>query len=168
MDPFIGEISLFSFSWPPRNWAICNGSSLPVASNQALYALIGNQYGGNSINFNIPDLRGRVPLQISPYYNQGTYGGDEYVALNKNNLPAHNHILNTVNETATLKINSGDGFLANTNEQSPLYSSSQTNLIPLNTNSISYEGKGAAHYNMQPYIALNFCIALQGIFPSRQ
>lgn len=171
-DPFVGEIRMWSFDWAPQGWAKCDGAIMQIYQYQALFALIGNTYGGTyPNNFALPDLRGRVPIHTGTIdgqlFKQGAYGGAESVTLDIGELSTHNHKLYAYDGASSTKINPGDALLAATNAGAPIYSSPE-NLIPINPGTVSYEGGGQAHTNMQPYLTVNFCIALTGLFPSRQ
>lgn len=176
-DYYLGEIRIFSFSWAPVAWALCDGKILPVAQNQALYALLGTRYGGTAnTSFALPDLRGRVPLNHTltsgTYASVGQKGGTEAVALNVTQCPSHNHTISATTSSSddfgangewlatTVSSNAGD-----TNPY-PLYGAA-TGLVPLNPNALSGSGAGQGHSNMQPFAVVNFCIATAGIFPSR-
>lgn len=168
-EPFLSEIRMMSFNFPPKGWAFCNGQLLPINQNQALFALLGTQYGGNGqTNFALPDLRGRVPmhtgLQSGPL---GSTGGQESVTLTQAQLPAHAHALYATTALATTGSPAGalpgkKGRLGR-----DLYAAPDTDkLVALNGNAVTSRGGSQAHQNMQPYLTINFAIALQGIFPS--
>ncbi|MGZ5049628.1 MAG: phage tail protein [Methylobacter sp.] len=176
-DYFLGEIRMFSFSWAPQNWALCQGQQLGVQQNQALFALLGNTYGGNlQTVFNLPDLRGRVPLcfGVSPIsgttYQQGVSyaGGTEGVTLTAAQVPIHTHTVKAM--SAKGSAGPVDGIISslNTTVTPSVFGTyaAGTALQPLNNGTVSTVG-GAAHSNMQPFTVANFCIATVGIFPSR-
>lgn len=159
--PFLGQIQLFGFPFAPKGWAFCNGATLPLAQNQALFSLLGTQYGGNGqTTFNLPDLQGRTSLGFSSAYAQGAVGGEAAHVLLINELPAHTH---------SLLASSGDGTVSSPVAAYPAvtartpYAASSSGAL-LNS---SGTGNGAGHPNQSPYLVLNFCIALQGIFPIR-
>lgn len=168
MDPFIGQIQDFGFNFPPRGWALCDGSILSIASNTALFSLIGTQFGGNgTTNFALPDLRGRTPIGQGngpglSDYQVGEQVGVETVTLGVPEMPMHNHVLRAVNDGAsgTVPTNStlGAGEFWNTN--APTTASS-----PL---SLQQTGNNQGHNNMQPTLVVNWCICLQGVYPQRQ
>lgn len=181
-DPFVGEIKIWSFGWAPRGWALCNGALLAVSQNQALFALIGTQFGGNGVtNFQLPDLRGRVAAGatfgssspgLTPYA-QGAVGGAENVSLVAANFPTHNHMVQGVNVKATA-LNPAGMMPANATSTATtstqayqIYAGSWAAGATLNASTIGLDGGGAAHNNMQPYGVVNFSISLSGIFPSR-
>lgn len=166
LDPFIGEIKLLPWSWAPKNWHICDGSLLPISNYTALFSLLGVQYGGNgTTNFALPDLRGRAPIHFGTVYQQGDQDGSESVTLLPNQLPAHNHALLGSSQPAQ-KANP-TGVLAQINPTTALHYASDAPLQPLNPTSVQIAGSGGPHNNMQPYLVLNYCIALFGVFPSR-
>lgn len=177
MEAFMGEIHAFGFNFAPKGWAQCNGQLLPINQNQALFSLLGTTYGGNgTTNFALPDLRGRVPLHpnvggANPSgvsLAAGNTGGEEQHTLTVNETPAHTHTMQAVNASGTAASPAGQlpasaiastgGALLNT------YATGAA--VPLAAASVSSTG-GQPHANMQPYTVLNFCIALQGIYPSR-
>ncbi|ADX47151.1 Tail Collar domain protein [Paracidovorax avenae ATCC 19860] len=174
LDPFIGEISIFAGNYPPKGWAFCQGQILSIAQNSALFALLGTTYGGNGVTtFALPDLRGRIPLGPgqglgSPTnYMQGQVGGQETVTLLSNQMPAHVH-------TASVAVSSSQGnspapngrYLAASDQRNDQYTDQGPDgtLAGVTTN---VAGSSMPHENMPPYLCLNFIIALQGVFPSR-
>ncbi|MBK9257727.1 MAG: phage tail protein [Saprospiraceae bacterium] len=175
MEPFIGQIAAFGFNFAPKGWAMCNGQLLAIAQNSALFSLIGTYYGGDGIStFALPDLRGRVAINqgqgpgLSPY-SLGQRAGSESVTLNTSQIPAHNHI-------ATLRGNGEDANSGDANNKTlgaasaNIYNSNPPeNGATLNVNSLQVAPTGGnqPHSNMQPYLVINYCIALQGIFPPR-
>lgn len=173
MDPFLGEIRLMSFNFAPKGWAQCAGQTLAINQNQALFALLGTYYGGNgTANFMLPDLRGRVPVHMgqssSGTYAIGQQAGTENVTLNTSQLPQHNHLVQAVN-TKGGALEPFNKFLAQsqgTGQGQPGYVAA-ANTTTLNPASIQPAGGTQPHTNIQPYLAMNYCIALQGIFPSR-
>lgn len=173
MDPFIGQISLFAFGKIPQGWAACNGQLLPINQNQALYSLLGVTYGGDAkTTFALPDLRGRVAVNANftnPSYKLGAAGGVESVTLNTQSMPSHNHSVGVVNATGNKKAGLGN-YLAGTaaiNSVSPPLFAGSNNLLAINPTSVSTTGGGGAHNNMQPFLAVTYCIATQGIWPPR-
>jgi microcystin-dependent protein len=170
MDPFVGEIRLFSFSFAPKGWSTCDGQSLAIYQNQALYALIGTTYGGSGSNFNLPDLRGRTMLHrsiVPPVYQEGVAGGTETVALTgTSQLPAHTHGLTANSGAGTTNVPRNNVPAAVADATKFAYATvkaSPATYLP----ALSSTG-GASHNNMQPSLTLNYCIALSGIFPARQ
>lgn len=168
-EPFLSEIRIFSFNYPPKGWAFCNGQLLPINQNQALFALLGTTYGGNGqTNFALPNLRGRAPLHEGDGHTLGEAAGSSAVTLNIQQLPTHTHFLNnnmaTVsdNTNATQGAPGGNNWANNGKAQ---WCTSQPNAV-MHPASVTNVGGSQPHTNMQPYLVLNFCIALQGIFPS--
>lgn len=171
-EPFVGEIRLFSFAFAPKNWAQCNGQLMTITQNQALFSLLGVKYGGNpTTNFNLPDLRGRVPLNYgrSPVsgtvYQIANAGGAEAVTLTAATMPTHNHTY-AVSTTAATKIGPNAARYYSASPPANLYVAGQPN-VALNAAAVDTVGGGQAHSNMQPYVTLNFCIALTGYYPPR-
>lgn len=168
MDPFIGEIRLFGFNYAPRGWAMCQGQLLPISPNTALFALLGTQYGGDGRNtFALPDLRGRVPIGVgqgtgtSPYQ-QGQTGGQEQVTLQPPQLPPHNH---TVAASASATGKNPSNALPAVTPDGASYGTTAD--MSMSSTMVGGGGNGQPHENRQPYLALNWCIALEGIFPPR-
>jgi microcystin-dependent protein len=168
-EPFLGEIKLMSFSFVPRGWASCDGQLLPIAQNQALFALLGTTYGGNGqTTFALPDLRGRVPMHLNSNSGQqlGDSNGVENYTLTSGEVPLHNHYpiasLNLANSN-----NPSGGVWATTSVSSYHSSPDSTTMITGILTPFAVAGGTLPHANMQPYTVLNFCIAIVGIFPSR-
>lgn len=165
-DGFMGEIRLFSFNYPPKGWAKCDGQLLPINQNQALFSLLGTMYGGNGqTNFALPNLRGQVPIHLGQGHTQGEAGGQQSQTLNIQQLPTHNHFLNGSTTAATTVSPDVNTVLSASNPQS-LYASA-SNLTAMAPNAIGNTGGSQAHQNMQPFLVMNYCIYLQGVFPSR-
>ena len=173
-DPFIGQIMITPYSFAPRGFAQCNGQLLPVTQNQALFALLGTRYGGNgTANFQLPNLQGRTPYGMGISQSSGTQypigqsGGSETVTLTNNQLPAHTHMACFSASPGTTR-GQANGLFGNTGT-SALYTpyTAGSNQVPLAPGSVSPDGGGQPHSNMQPYSVLNFCIALVGIYPTR-
>jgi len=172
MEPFIGQIQAFGFNFAPRGWALCNGQLLPINQYQALFSLLGTTYGGDGrTSFGLPDLRGRVPIHsgngpgLTPK-RLGEKGGAETTTLTTNQIPSHSH---SVVIKALEEGNSDDpeGKLIAGNGLSSFGSDNSSTLKNLKPIDSSNTGASQSHNNMQPYLCINFCIALQGIFPSR-
>ena len=162
-EPFLSEIRLMSFVFAPKGWALCNGQLLPINQNQALFSLLGTTFGGNGqTTFALPDLRGRVPVHVGGGYILGTRAGAAAHTLTLNEMPQHTHSVN-VNANAGATANPGNAVLSKA--PANVYGPPQ-NLGAMNAASVLQTGGSQAHNNMQPYLTLNFCIALQGIFPS--
>jgi microcystin-dependent protein len=164
--PFLGQISIFAFNYAPQGWAMCNGQLLPINQNQALFALLGTMYGGNGLTtFALPNLQGRTPLHKGAGRVQASAGGAEAHTLTLSELPAHTHTLSATSGAATTVDPTGNALA---NPAFPLYAPfAPANVTVLNPASVSNVGGSQPHPNMQPFLAVNFCIALQGIFPSR-
>jgi microcystin-dependent protein len=163
-EPFLSEIKIVSFNFPPKGWALCNGQLLPINQNQALFALLGTTYGGNGqTNFALPNLRGRVPIHFGAAHSLGEAAGSTSVTVNIQQLSTHTHPFmgsGTLGDTPS----SANTVLAQT--PTIIYGPVQalTTLNPINVSSV---GGSQPHNNMMPYLTLNFIIALQGIFPSQ-
>ncbi len=161
--PFIAEIRIFSFNFPPKGWAFCNGQLLPINQNQALFSLLGTTYGGDGqTNFGLPDLRSRVPFHFGNGHTLGERAGEEAHTLTNPEMPQHTH--SPVGSSATANAAAPTGNLWATLTSAGYAPSSNTTLNPA---SITNSGGSQAHNNLSPLLVLNFCIALQGIFPSR-
>ena len=163
-EVFLGQIMLTGFNFAPRGFATCDGQLLPINQNQALFALLGTQYGGNGVStFGLPDLRGRTPRGFSEGQSVGVASGVETVSLSATQLPPHTHRFAGTTAAANAR-RPQDALFATSGTE--LYATPGTQ-VPLATNTVDNCGTGAPHDNMQPYSVLNFCIALNGIFPSR-
>lgn len=162
-EPFLAEIRVFSFDFAPRGWAHCNGQLLPINQNQALFALLGTMYGGNGVTtFALPDLQDRVPVHIGAGRLQGNRGGEREHAVTTDELPTHDHAFVGVGGNATTSTPTGAAPAATNNAYHDL-----TQPTKLNHSAVASTGNSGAHENMAPSLALNFCIALVGIFPDR-
>lgn len=161
-EPFLSEIRIMSFGYAPRGWALCNGQLLPINQNQALFSLLGTTYGGNGqTNFGLPDLRGNVPIHVGQGFTLGQKGGEQAHTLTSSELPLHTHVLQAQPSPGT-QLPAVGGFLS---QATNVYNTAQT-LTTLQPATVGNVGGSQAHLNMQPFLVLNFCIALQGIFPS--
>ncbi|HEX7133731.1 MAG TPA: tail fiber protein [Iamia sp.] len=167
---YLGEIRLFPYNFAPRSWAFCAGQILPIAQNTALFSLLGTTYGGNGqTTFALPDLRGRVAMSSGQgpglsSYTLGEVSGQENVTLIITQMPAHNHIVGATNEDAGVK-NPSNALLAVPG--SSTYNNTVGANVVMNPGMIQPSGGSQPHENMQPFLILNYCIALEGIFPSR-
>ncbi|MES2337511.1 MAG: tail fiber protein [Pseudomonadota bacterium] len=182
-EAFIGELRIMAFNFAPKGWAQCNGQLLAINTNQALFSLLGTTYGGNgTTTFALPNLQGRVPLGVGqgdglPAYNWGQIGGTEFHSLSTNEMPQHLHTLSAnasnaaVNNTSAAAAGSSLGQTggfpgSGANYPVSLYSAATTGTA-LATGMIGGVGSGQAHENRQPFSVVNICIAIVGIFPSR-
>lgn len=164
-QPFLSEIKIMSFNFPPKGWAFCNGQLMPINQNQALFSLLGTTYGGDGrVNFGLPNLQGNVPIHMGSGHTLGERGGEQAHTLSISELPTHVHSAVAASTTGTQPIPT-NGFLAQ--ESRKPYGAPDNNLVALNPASIGNVGGSQPHLNMQPFLTLNFCIALQGIFPSQ-
>jgi microcystin-dependent protein len=166
-EPYLAEIRITSFAFPPKGWAMCNGQLLPINQNQALFSLLGTTYGGNGItNFALPNMQGRAPMHWSGSHPQGQSAGEESHTLTATEMPAHQHVLRASGKTAASSSPNAGVLAAPGRGATPAFAAA-TNLVPLNPAAIGTTGGSQPHENRPPYLALNFVIALQGIFPSR-
>jgi microcystin-dependent protein len=165
-EPFLSEIKLVSFNFPPKGWALCNGQFLPINQNQALFSLLGTTYGGNGqTTFALPNLRGRVPIHMGSGHTLGEAAGSTSVTINQQTMPQHLHFLQGSTATANTDTPSNTTLLGGS-APNDLYSG-PASLSPLIASTVTTVGGSQPHNNMMPYLVLNFIIALQGIFPSR-
>ena len=175
MDPFIGEIMMAGFNFAPRGWALCNGQTLAISQNTALFSLLGTNYGGNgTTTFALPDLRGRTPIQQGqgPGLSSrqvGETGGVENVTLISTEIPSHTHALKATTASATTAAPAGAIWAVSGSRRSTtnLYTNAAGAGAVMNSQVLAPVGSSVPHNNMPPYLAVNFCIALQGIFPAR-
>ena len=170
--PYLGELRLVSFNFPPHGWAFCNGQLLPINQNQALFALLGTTYGGNgTTTFQLPNLQGRMPIHIGTppqggsNHTIGQSAGEQTHTLTANEMPIHTHAARAQSQAGG-QVSPANAVWASTLPTSQLYSN-QAPSEELDTSAIGTTGGGQAHDNMMPYLCLNFIIALQGIFPSQ-
>jgi microcystin-dependent protein len=170
-EPFIGEIRIFGFSFPPRGWAQCAGQLMAISQNTALFSILGTTYGGNGTStFGLPDMRGRIPVSsgqgpgLSPYV-LGEMTGTETVTLTASQLPAHNHAAGCSSSAGNSLSGAGAVPAADMAGGNNVFSSPAN--ATMNAASLSLVGGGQPHNNLQAYLAVNYCIALNGIFPSR-
>jgi microcystin-dependent protein len=171
-SPFLGEIKMFAGSFAPRGYAFCNGQILSIAQNTALFSLLGTMYGGNgTTTFALPNLQGRVPIHFGQgaglsNYSLGEMSGAESVTLLQTQIPQHSHQLMANSGGGTDGLPASNKVLAASTARDKVYSTTAPN-VALSTQAISPAGGSQPHSNMQPYLAINFIIALEGIFPSR-
>jgi microcystin-dependent protein len=161
-EPFLSEIRIMSFGFAPRGWALCNGQLLPINQNQALFSLLGTTFGGDGrVNFALPNLQGNAPIHVGNGHTLGERGGEQAHTLSIAEIPTHTHVLQASGSNAGTNSPS-NAVLANT---TAVYHA-PTSLTSLSPSSVTTVGGSQAHLNMEPFLTLNFCIALQGIFPS--
>jgi len=173
-DQFVAEIRIFPFNFPPTGWAFCNGQLMPISQNTALFALLGTVYGGDGKStFALPDLQGSAPMQ--PGQGQGLslrdlgeMSGVESITLLQSEIPLHTHTLRASLEDATQgSLTANNVIYAQTSGGTLYQTNTSANIVQLAPQALALAGGGLPHNNMQPYLTLNFCIALQGIFPQR-
>ncbi len=164
-EPFLAEIRIMSFGFAPKGWALCNGQLLPINQNQALFSLLGTTFGGDGrVNFALPNLQGNTPIHVGSGHTLGERGGEQAHTLSIAEIPTHVHVANATTATATANTPTPALLLAQSTS-SQLYTAA-ANLVPMAPNALANVGGSQAHQNMQPFLTLSFCIALQGIFPS--
>jgi microcystin-dependent protein len=162
-EPFLSEIKIVSFNFAPKGWALCNGQFLPINQNQALFSLLGTTYGGNGqTTFALPNLRGRVPIHFGDGHTLGEIGGEATHTLVMNEMPQHIHFASGSGNNGDTVIPGGSVLGGGAG----LYGGAAS-LTSLRPDSVTNIGGSQPHENRQPYLVLNFCIALQGIFPSQ-
>ena len=163
-EPFLSEIRMMSFAFPPKGWALCDGGLYPINQNQALFSLLGTTFGGDGrVNFALPDFRGRTPIHVGSSHSLGERGGEQAHTLSVAELPTHTHILVAATETGTSAIPTGNQLSTSGNYEQYR---APTNLTSMQPGSVTNVGGSQAHLNMQPFLTVSFCIAQQGIFPS--
>jgi microcystin-dependent protein len=172
--PFVAEIRPFACNFAPRGWAMCQGQLLQISQNTALFSLVGTFYGGNGTsNFALPDLRSRVPIKygtdpVGNQYDVGQAAGEENIQLSSSQMPVHTHNVFGTSSIGKKATPVAGCALGTSNHAGAFYAPGNTANTSLNTGTVStYPGSGLPHTNLQPYLAINWCIALQGIFPAR-
>jgi len=173
-DPFVAEIRIFPFNFAPTGWAFCNGQLIAISQNTALFSLIGTMYGGNgTTNFNLPNLQGNAPLHFGQgpglsLYAQGQTGGQTAVTLSQAQLPSHSHTVSANSGTGT-KVNPQNNTwaAAGAGRAQKMYSATTASPLAMSSLATTQAGGSQPHNNLMPYLTLNFCIALQGVYPSR-
>ena len=161
-EPFLGEVKMISWNFPPKGWAFCNGQLLPINQNQALFSILGTTYGGDGrTTFALPDLRSRTPLHVGNGFTLGQQGGETAHTLIMSELPAHSHAPQANTNNPDQGSPSGNFWAASNNS----YAASPDNVM--NQTLVTAVGGNQPHDNMSPYLVINFIIALQGIFPSQ-
>lgn len=174
MEPYLGEIRVFTLSGIPRGWLPCNGQILPISTNQALFSLLGTQYGGNGTStFQLPDLRGAAMVGQGLNYPVGLTAGVENVTITATTMPQHNHLFKAQTAAATDILGTAstailaEPVLNKSTDNFSCFNNSATALIPIEPTTISTTGSTTPHNNMPPFLTLNVCIATSGIYPSR-
>jgi microcystin-dependent protein len=171
-DPFVAEIRIFPFNFPPKGWAWCDGQLLPISQNTALFSLLGTTYGGNGkSNFALPDLQGRAPMHPGQgpglsLHDLGETGGAEAVTLLESEIPAHNHLVGAQN-TPLGGVATPAGNTLNRPASGNLYNAAGPAPVAMSPQGLAPAGGDQPHNNMQPYVTFYFNIALQGVFPPR-
>ncbi|SRR6266567_2114802 len=169
-EPFLSEIRIFSFGFAPKGWALCNGQLLPINQNQALFSLLGTTFGGDGrVNFALPNLQGQTPIHVGQGHTLGEKGGQQAHTISQQELPAHNHIVNASNtqaDTPFIQVVSPASQNVFGTVAGGIYGGF-SNVVAISGESVTSVGGSQAHPNMQPFLTLNFSIALQGIFPSQ-
>jgi microcystin-dependent protein len=170
MDPFVAEIRIFPFNFPPKGWAFCDGQILPLSQNTALFSLLGTTYGGDGkSNFALPNMQGNVPMHPGQgpglsLHDLGETGGSDTVTLLESEIPSHSHGLTVSQSDGTDQSCANENFAAGVGIIAYAPPGALTNL---SDNTIAPAGGDQPHNNLQPYLTLNFCIALQGVYPPR-
>ena len=169
-EPFLGEIRIFSFNFAPQGWALCDGQLLPINQNQALFSILGTTFGGNGVtNFALPNQKGRAPTHSGLGLTLGEQGGEQAHTLTQSEIPQHTHPLNGVAPANSGgNVNNPSGAYLSNSAPAEIFRSSagSPGLLPVVSGTVGNSGGSQAHINMQPYLILSFCIALQGIYPS--
>jgi microcystin-dependent protein len=161
-EPFLSEIRVMSFVFAPKGWALCNGQLLPINQNQALFSLLGTTFGGDGrVNFALPDVRGRTPIHVGSGHTLGERGGEQAHTLSVAEMPQHLHMANATSDNAAVDPPGGSLLASGANQYA--VPPPNTSLV---ASTVANVGGSQAHLNMQPFLTLSFCIALQGIFPS--
>jgi len=163
--PYMGELRIMSFNFAPKYWAQCNGQLLPINQNQALFSLLGTTFGGDGrVNFALPDLRGRVPIHEGAGHTLGERGGEQAHTLSIGELPQHTHTVGAAGAAAGGAVSPAGRVLGAV--PNGYRSAAGGSLVAMRPDSVTNTGGSQAHLNLQPFLTLSFCIALQGIFPS--
>jgi microcystin-dependent protein len=177
-EPFLSELRIFSFGFPPKGWALCAGQLLPINQNQGLFSLLGTTYGGDGrVNFGLPDLQGRVPIHMGSGHTLGERGGEQGHTLSISEIPTHTHVMQAIPQDsdtgAAGHVPAAGDALAQGHSSiagggtNPVNVYGTTSFVAMNAATVGNVGGSQAHLNMQPFLVLNICIALQGIFPSQ-
>jgi microcystin-dependent protein len=172
MDPFVAEIRIFPFNFAPKGWAFCNGQILPLSQNTALFSLLGTNYGGDGkSNFGLPDLQGNAPMHPGQgpglsLHDLGEIGGSQTVSLLQSEMPGHTHPINCVSGRISGQVGTPGGNLLAVSASNAYFTGANPSMA-LNPSAVAPAGSGQPHNNMMPYLTLNICIALQGVYPPR-
>ena len=172
-DPFVAEIRIFPFNFAPKGWAFCDGQLLPISMNTALFSLLGTTYGGDGKStFAIPNLQGNAPMHPGQgpglsLHDLGETGGSDTVSLLESEIPAHAHTLQAQTNPASLNVGAVDRSLARSAGGFAFKQTPFTNLVSMAGGALAPSGGDQPHNNLMPYLTLNFCIALQGVYPPR-
>ena len=172
MDPFVAEIRIFPFNFAPRGWAFCNGQLMPISQNTALFSLLGVTYGGDGRStFALPNLQGSAPMHPGQgpglsLHDLGESGGSSTVTLLESEMPAHTHVMSASTQPGE-DPTPGPGEALGRSVGASLYQTTTNPTVPMSADAFAPAGGSLPHNNMQPYLTLNFCIALQGVFPPR-
>ncbi len=162
-EPFLAEVKMVGFNFPPRGWAFCDGQILPINQNQSLFSLLGTTFGGDGrTSFALPDLRGRTPVHIGTGVTWGQKAGEETHSLQASEIPQHTHTAQASSTSGDAPIPTGFVLASSGNTYGPA-----ANLQSTHPETVTNTGSGNGHQNMQPYLAVQFCIAITGLFPSR-
>jgi microcystin-dependent protein len=173
MDPFVAEIRIFPFNFAPKGWAFCDGQILPLSQNTALFSLLGTTYGGDGkSNFALPNMQGNVPMHPGQgpglsLHDLGETGGSDTVTLLESEIPSHSHNLMASAQPATRTGPAGNSFARTAAGSTPYLAPAGAPLVTMADNAVAPAGGDQPHNNLMPYLTLNFCIALQGVYPPR-
>ena len=173
MDPFVAEIRIFPFNFAPKGWAFCDGQILPLSQNTALFSLLGTTYGGDGkSNFALPNMQGNVPMHPGQgpglsLHDLGETGGSQTVSLLESEIPSHNHSVGAQTNALSAVASPANATLSRPASGNLYFVPGAASLVPMNGNLLAPAGGDQPHNNMQPYLTLNFCIALQGVYPPR-
>jgi microcystin-dependent protein len=171
-DPFVAEIRIFPFNFAPKGWAFCDGQLMPLSQNTALFSLLGTTYGGDGKStFALPDMQGNAPIHAGQgkglsLYDLGQMSGSETVTLLESEIPLHTHTLQAFATPGDLKEPQAGAVLTRSNNGA-IYNTTISNFVQMAPQGLTPAGGSLPHNNMMPYLTLNFCIALQGVFPPR-
>lgn len=165
-EPFLSEIRIMSFGFAPKGWALCNGQLLPINQNQGLFSLLGTTFGGDGrVNFALPNLQARTPIHVGSGHTLGERGGEQAHTLSISEIPQHTHVARASSATSNASPPSPAAHILADSNPALAYNS-PSNLAAMSASTLANIGGSQAHLNMQPFLTLSFCIALQGIFPS--